>query len=47
MAQFESAIGMAVPLLRKVGLFDVFPPEEWAQGSNEGRKLVGRLALKE
>ena len=28
----------------KVGLFDLFPPEEWIAGSNEGRRLVGILA---
>jgi hypothetical protein len=45
MAQLEADIGSALPLLRKVGLFELFPPEQWMQGSNEGRKLIGKLAL--
>jgi hypothetical protein len=45
MAQLEGAIGMAIPLLKKSGMLDLFPPEEWVQGNNEGRKLVGTMAL--
>ncbi|KAJ8120018.1 hypothetical protein ONZ43_g3165 [Nemania bipapillata] len=39
----ESSFRTALPLLDKVGLFDLFTPEEWIQGNNEGRKAVGRL----
>lgn len=37
----------ALPLLDRVGLFDLFTPDEWIQliiqGTNEGRRAVGRL----
>ncbi|KAI0099102.1 hypothetical protein GGR51DRAFT_536710 [Nemania sp. FL0031] len=39
----EASFKAALPLLDKVGLFDLFTPEEWIQGNNEGRKAVGRL----
>ncbi|KAI0547657.1 hypothetical protein F4679DRAFT_586328 [Xylaria curta] len=39
----EASFKAALPLLHKVGLFDLFTPEEWIQGDNEGRKAVGRL----
>ncbi|KAI8623000.1 hypothetical protein F5Y19DRAFT_406153 [Xylariaceae sp. FL1651] len=39
----EASFKTALPLLDKVGLFDLFTPEEWIQGDNEGRKVVGRL----
>lgn len=45
MAELREALRAALPLLRKAGMFDLFRPEEWIQGDNEGRKLVGRLAL--
>ncbi|POZ64006.1 DUF7709 family protein [Chromobacterium alticapitis] len=35
---------LAVPTLFKVGLFDLFPIEEWRKGDNPGRRLVGELA---
>ncbi|EGX96991.1 hypothetical protein CCM_01650 [Cordyceps militaris CM01] len=38
------AIAAAVPVLRKVGLFDLFRPEEWASDKSPGRSLVGELA---
>ncbi|KAH6657170.1 hypothetical protein BKA67DRAFT_532397 [Truncatella angustata] len=44
MAKLQEATCASLPLLQ-VGIFDLFTPEEWAQGSNEGRKLVGKLAL--
>ncbi|CEJ83167.1 hypothetical protein VHEMI03187 [[Torrubiella] hemipterigena] len=43
----EPAIRAAVPVLRKVGMFDLFPPEEWVEGGSPGRALVGTLALSE
>ncbi|KAI3332141.1 hypothetical protein HD806DRAFT_183972 [Xylariaceae sp. AK1471] len=39
----EASFKAALPLLDKVGLFDLFKPDEWVQGDNEGRKAVGRL----
>ncbi|KAJ8129251.1 hypothetical protein O1611_g4382 [Lasiodiplodia mahajangana] len=39
----ESSFKAALPLLDRVGLFDLFTPDEWIQGNNEGRKAVGRL----
>jgi hypothetical protein len=39
----ETSFKTALPLLDKVGLFDLFKPEEWIQGGNEGRRAVGRL----
>ncbi|KAI0477999.1 hypothetical protein F4859DRAFT_513580 [Xylaria cf. heliscus] len=39
----EASFKAALPLLDKVGLFDLFTPEEWIRGDNEGRKAVGRL----
>ncbi|PJK04268.1 hypothetical protein CO612_06570 [Lysobacteraceae bacterium NML71-0210] len=41
----EKQIELAIPTLFKVGLFDLFTPQEWIQGDNPGRKLVGQLAL--
>ncbi|PWY80264.1 hypothetical protein BO94DRAFT_537142 [Aspergillus sclerotioniger CBS 115572] len=43
METLRTALRTAIPLLQKVGMFDLFPPEEWIQGDNEGRKLVGRI----
>lgn len=34
-----------LPLLDKVGMFDLFRPEEWIQGDNEGRRAVGKMFL--
>lgn len=45
MAQLESVMKAAVPLLSKVGMFELFSAEEWIQGDNEGRKFVGRAYL--
>lgn len=42
-ARLEEAMAAALPLLDKVALFDLFTPDEWIQGSNEGRRAVGRL----
>ncbi|KAI1460370.1 hypothetical protein F4805DRAFT_391422 [Annulohypoxylon moriforme] len=43
LSQLEEAMRVTLPLLDKVGMFDLFPPEEWIQGDNEGRKVVGKL----
>lgn len=41
----EPAIRAAIPVLRKVGMFDLFPEDEWTQGESAGRALVGKLAM--
>ncbi|KAJ6786612.1 hypothetical protein PWT90_08200 [Aphanocladium album] len=38
------AIRAAVPVLQKVGLFDLFAAEEWASDKSKGRSLVGQIA---
>ena len=40
----EQELALAIPTLFKVGLFDLFAPEEWASTENPGRALVGELA---
>lgn len=40
----ERELELAVPTLLKVGLFTLFPPEEWIHGENPGRRFVGRKA---
>jgi hypothetical protein len=40
----EQELALAVPTLFKVGLFELFSPDEWMAGANPGRALVGRLA---
>lgn len=45
MQELQERMKAALPLLKKVGFFDLFTPEEWMAGSNEGRKLVGKLAV--
>lgn len=42
--EVEHQLALAVPTLLKVGLFDLFPPEEWMRGDNPGRRLIGKLA---
>ncbi len=42
--EVERELALAIPTLFKVGLFDLFPPTEWASASNAGRSLVGKLA---
>ena len=38
--------GLTAPIstLKTVGLFDLFPADEWMAGGGPGRKLVGRQA---
>lgn len=42
--QVEKELELAVPTLIKVGLFELFSPEEWIAGSNPGRAFVGSVA---
>jgi hypothetical protein len=41
----EKELELAIPTLIKVGLFDLFSPEEWIAGSSPGRRFVGQSAL--
>ncbi len=41
----EKELEMSIPTLIKVGLFDLFSPEEWIHGDNPGRRFVGEKAL--
>lgn len=42
--QVERELALAVPTLVKVGLFDLFAPDEWVRGGNPGRRFVGERA---
>lgn len=42
--EVERELALAIPTLFKVGLFDLFPPADWASAGNPGRALVGELA---
>ncbi|KAK7754262.1 hypothetical protein SLS62_003840 [Diatrype stigma] len=42
-AKLEQAMAASLPLLDRVGMFDLFTPDEWIEGTNEGRRAVGRL----
>ncbi len=41
----EPAIRAAIPVLKNVGMFGLFAPDEWIKGGSPGRALVGKLAL--
>lgn len=43
--EVERELELAVPTLIKVGLFALFPPQEWIDGGNPGRRFVGEKAL--
>jgi hypothetical protein len=40
----ERELELAVPTLFKVGLFELFTPQEWCDASNPGRGFVGECA---
>ncbi|QDQ28336.1 hypothetical protein FNU76_19365 [Chitinimonas arctica] len=42
--EVERELELAVATLFKVGLFDLFSPEEWVAGDNPGRRFVGLKA---
>lgn len=42
----EIELELSVATLIKVGLFDLFGPEEWMAGNSAGRRLVGLKAKK-
>jgi hypothetical protein len=41
----EHDLELSVPTLIKIGLFDLFSPEEWVKGDSPGRRFVGEKAL--
>jgi hypothetical protein len=42
----ERELEIAVPTLFKVGLFDLFPSDEWIKGGNPGARLRRRTHQK-
>ncbi|WP_144408993.1 DUF7709 family protein [Photobacterium halotolerans] len=40
----EKELELAIPTLVKIGLFDLFSPDEWVNGANPGRRFVGLAA---
>ena len=42
--EVERELELSVPTLFKVGLFDLFPVDDWINGSNPGRRFVGEKA---
>lgn len=44
--EVERELELSVPTLFKVGLFDLFPPEEGIAGESPGRRFVGETALR-
>ena len=44
--EVEKELDLSVPTLIKVGLFDLFPVEDWIAETNEGRRFVGLAAQK-
>ena len=45
MAELKQNMSLALPMLHRVGFFDLFTPDEWIKGQNQGRKVVGQLYL--
>ncbi|KAI0144636.1 hypothetical protein GGR57DRAFT_507329 [Xylariaceae sp. FL1272] len=39
----EDALRLSIPMLDKLGFFELFPPEDWEHGDHEGKKATGRL----
>lgn len=42
----ERRMRAALPLVKRFGLFELFPVKEWKQGGSRGRKFVGLEAEK-
>ncbi|TCP10265.1 hypothetical protein EV683_12625 [Crenobacter luteus] len=42
--EVERELALAVPTLARIGLFELFSPEEWLAGDNPGRRFVGGAA---
>lgn len=46
--ELEGMFRAALPVMRRVGFFELFEPREWVQGARSaGRKRVGELAGEE
>lgn len=46
MVELRGAMKAPLPLLDRIGFFDLFTPEEWInETGNEGRRVVGQLFL--
>jgi len=43
-AQVADEIKAAVPVLLKLGMFELFSVDEWSAGAHPGRNLVGKFA---
>jgi hypothetical protein len=43
--EIEHELEICVPTLFKIGLFDLFPPEDWVRGKSAGRRFVGEVAI--
>lgn len=42
--EVERELALSIPTLFKVGLFELFEPDDWIRGSNPGRRFVGEQA---
>ncbi|MEB5476130.1 DUF7709 family protein [Acinetobacter pollinis] len=40
----EEEMRLAIPILFKIGFFELFPPNEWISKENFGRNFVGHAA---
>jgi hypothetical protein len=43
--KYETMLKTPLPLLQKVGLFNLFSPAEWVNRKSPGRNYVGRCAI--
>jgi hypothetical protein len=43
MEQLKAVMRPGLPLLDRVGMFDLFPAEDWIRGTNPARTVVGEL----
>ncbi|KAJ4288186.1 hypothetical protein N0V90_012203 [Kalmusia sp. IMI 367209] len=44
--ELEEKMAASMPVLKKAGLFGLFTPDEWINGSSAGRKFMGEVAKK-
>ncbi|WP_223158084.1 DUF7709 family protein [Thermomonas brevis] len=42
--EVERELALSIPTLFKVGLFELFAPDDWIRGSNPGRRFVREQA---
>lgn len=43
-AAIKESMRSAIPTLFKVGMFDIFPPEDWVTSRSPGRSIIKELA---